>query len=160
PGETSKTVTVTVNDDSVVENDERFTVDLSNAKFNGATDATRVDITDSQGVGTIQNNDTATLTITAPSITEMDSDFTVTFTVSVNAAVQGGFDVALSASDISATLGTDYTLDTSTLHFTGTAGESHLATVTIKGDTVVEANEQFTITLGDVTGTTAVQDAA
>ena len=38
----------------------------------------------------------------------------------------------------------DYALDTTTLHFAGTAGESHDVSVTIKGDTVVEANETFT----------------
>ena len=32
--------------------------------------------------------------------------------------------------------------------------------VTIKGDTVVEANETFTVNLGAVTGTTATQIAA
>src|SRR5207253_3217247 len=54
-GETSKTVTVPVNDDAVVENDETFFVNLSNARYDGASDSTRVDITDGQGVGTIQN---------------------------------------------------------------------------------------------------------
>ena len=51
--------------------------------------------------------------------------------------------------------GTDYTLNTTTLHFAGTAGESHHVSVTIKGDTIVEANETFTVNLGAITGTTA-----
>src|SRR5205807_2288629 len=52
PGETSQTITVLVNKDSLVENNETFTVGLSNAKFNNATDATRANITDSSGLGT------------------------------------------------------------------------------------------------------------
>ena len=37
---------------------------------------------------------------------------------------------------------------------------SHTVTVTIGGDAIVEANETFTITLGDVTNTSAVQNSA
>src|SRR2546430_14009436 len=48
----------------------------------------------------------------------------------------------------------------STLFPYTTLFRSHDVTVTIKGDTVVEANETFSVTLGDVTGTTATQDAA
>src|SRR5207253_2245878 len=116
--------------------------------------------TGASATGTINNDDSATLSITAPSITETNSDFQVVFSVSVDAAVQGGFDVAISSLGLTAASGTDYTLDTTSLHFTGAAGESHDVTVTIKGDTVVEANETFSVTLGDVTGTTATQDAA
>src|SRR5439155_17168571 len=50
PGDTSKTITVTVNGDTKFEPDETFTVKLS-----GATNAT---IADGQGQGTIVNDDT------------------------------------------------------------------------------------------------------
>src|SRR5205809_488622 len=69
-GNTSVTVTVTVNDDAIVEDDETFVVNLSDERFNGATDATRVVIGDSQGQATIQNNDTATLSINDISVAE------------------------------------------------------------------------------------------
>lgn len=49
PGETTKTITVTVRGDTKKENDERFNVNLSGA-FGGT-------IADSQGVGTIVNDD-------------------------------------------------------------------------------------------------------
>src|SRR5437763_1470989 len=101
------------------------------------------------------NDDSATLSITAPSITETNSDFQVVFSVSVDASVQGGFRSEERRVGNAAASGTDYTLDTTSLHFTGAAGETHDVTVTIKGDTVVEANETFSVTLGDVTGTTA-----
>ena len=49
PGETAKQVSITVNGDTTVEGDERFRVNLSNAS--GAR------LADSQGVGTIANDD-------------------------------------------------------------------------------------------------------
>ena len=51
PGETSKTITILVNGDTLVEANETFTVNLS-----GATNAV---ITTAQGVGTIRNDDGA-----------------------------------------------------------------------------------------------------
>src|SRR5947199_2493857 len=71
-------------------------------------------------------------------------------------AVQGGFDVA-----ISATYGTDgspHSFPTRrSSDLAGTVGESHDVSVTIKGDTIVEANETFSVQLGAVTGTRAAQ---
>src|SRR5205814_458450 len=52
-GETTKTITVLVNKDSIVENNETFTVNLANATFNAGTDDTRAHISDSSGLGTI-----------------------------------------------------------------------------------------------------------
>jgi Calx-beta domain len=53
PGQTAKTVSITVNGDADVEADERFTVNLSSAS--GAR------ILDAQGIGTIANDDVATV---------------------------------------------------------------------------------------------------
>jgi uncharacterized protein (TIGR03437 family) len=55
PGETTKPVNVTINGDTTVEPDESFFVNLS-----GATNAV---IADTQGLGTITNDDTANLVI-------------------------------------------------------------------------------------------------
>lgn len=57
PLETTKTITVSVQGDVVIERDETFTVNLTNAS--GAT------IGDSQGVGTIRNDDTVETTLAA-----------------------------------------------------------------------------------------------
>jgi hypothetical protein len=110
--------------------------------------------------GTIGNDDTATLSISAPSITETDADQTVDFTVTLDAAVEGGFDVAHSLTLGSAGAGDLSLLTASPIHFAGNTGEVQTIQVQINGDTVVEDDETFTITLGDVTSTTAVQDAA
>ena len=76
--------------------------------------------------------------------TETNADFNVNFAVTLDHDVQGGFDVAISSTSGTAG-GSDCTLNTTTLHFAGTAGESHPVSVTIKGDAIVEANETFTV---------------
>ena len=111
-GALTQTVTVNVNQDDTVENDETFFVNLTNAQFGGATDATRATITDSQGQGTITNDDSETLTITSPTRDgrdrrDDDDDLYGHFTP----AVQGGFEVAFSAAKGTAD-GSDYSVTT------------------------------------------------
>ncbi|MEZ5844293.1 MAG: Calx-beta domain-containing protein [Hyphomicrobiaceae bacterium] len=92
--QTTATINVTINGDTTSEGNETFFVNLSNATA-GAT------ISDSQGLGTITNDDGAALpdlTITAASLddTTLDSGQTVTvsFTVAnIGAAASGDFDV-------------------------------------------------------------------
>ncbi len=49
--------------------------------------------TGASATGTIQNDDTARLSISAPTITETDVDHTVSFTATLDKAVEGGFQV-------------------------------------------------------------------
>ncbi len=77
PGETEKTVSVTVNDDARNEGNETFDVILTNVT--GAT------IDDNTGVGTIVNADPLTVSISDATATEGD-DATIDFTVSLNRA--------------------------------------------------------------------------
>ncbi|MDA1018383.1 MAG: putative Ig domain-containing protein, partial [Planctomycetota bacterium] len=109
---------------------------------------------------TIENNDTATLTVTNIGESETNSNQTFDVNVQADAAVQGGFDVAFSLG-LGTAESSDVSLVTSSpLNFSGDPNELHTITLTIVGDVIVEADETFTITLGDVTGTTPVQDAA
>ncbi len=57
PGQTSRPITVLVNGDLANELNETFFVNLSNARFAGLADATRVAIAVTQGLGTILNDD-------------------------------------------------------------------------------------------------------
>jgi fibronectin type 3 domain-containing protein len=109
--------------------------------------------------GLIINDDTAILTISNITETETDSDFTVQATVTLSSEVEGGFDVAYSLG-LGTAEATDVTVQGSSLSFAGTAGETLTIDVVIIGDDIVEDDETFTITLGDVTGTSAVQDEA
>ena len=137
-GET-ETITVTLNDDAIVEGSENFTVTLA-APSNGVTAA------GSPATGTITDNDSATLTIGDETADEGDG--TMTFTVTLNNAVVGGTTVGYSFTDGTATGGgTDYTGTAGTLTFAGTAGETETITVTLNDDAIVEGSENFTVTL-------------
>src|SRR6202008_3355383 len=136
-------VSVTIKGDTVVEANETFTVSLGAVSGTTATQAAAITSTAS-ATGTINNDDNATLSIVAPSITETNADQVVNFVVTLDHAVQGGFAGAVTPSTGTAD-SNDYTLNTTTLHFSGTAGEQQLVSVTSKGDTVVEANETFTV---------------
>lgn len=156
-GQTSGTINIATTADTQVEVDETFDVNLTAVAASGRN----VTILDGTGEGTILNDDSALLTVADVTVTEgTDAGATtLTFFVTVDAAVQGGFDV-----DFSSALGTaewsDFTITAaSPLSFEGTAGETQTIEVDITRDAIVEDNETFTITLGDVTATTPEQDA-
>ena len=141
-----------VNNDTVVENDETVVLTLS-APSAGLGIATQTH------VHTIQNDDTTTLTLSDSSIIEGNTGTsTLNFTVTSSAAVQGGFTVAYNLTDGTATIANnDYTATGSSLTFTGTAGEIRTIPVTIHGDRNIEANETFIAAFGAISGTTLGQ---
>ena len=128
--------TVDTTDDAVLEGDETFTVGLS------VSDAS-VTATDT-GTGTIDDDDSAAVSVSDASATEGSS---LTFTVTLDKAVAGGLTVTPSFTDGTATDGSDYTANTTGLHFTGTAGESHSFSVSTTQDVLLEAAETFTVGL-------------
>ena len=143
-GET-RTISVPVLGDTVLEPNETFNVTL------GTPSNAAVTLADATGVGTINNDDAAALSINDVSVSEGNSGTTnATFTVTLDAAVQGGFTVPVSSANGSATSGSDYTAipGGTTLSFTGTAGETRTISVAVIGDTTLEANETFTVNLG------------
>ena len=148
-GET-QTFKVATGEDAVVEADETFTVGLS---VSGATET--VEATDT-GTGTItDDNGSAAVTIENASANEGD---TITFTVALDKALQGGLTVTPSYTDGTATEGTDYTANTAALTFAGTAGETVILKVATTQDALVEPDETFTVSLS-VSGTTALATA-
>jgi hypothetical protein len=140
-----RTIVVTINGDTKVEADETYTVSFNTVSNPGVT------ITDT-GTGTIRNNDTATVTIADVSLIEGNAGpSTMTFTATLSNAVQGGITVNYATANGTATTAdNDYVAATGTLTFAGTAGETQTFTVTINGDTKVEANETFTVSLNTV----------
>jgi chitinase len=141
PGETSKPVPVTIIDDNLAEDDETFTLNLSNATGGIA-------IADPQGVGTIVNDDLdPTVSVGNASVVEGDLG-TTTLSLPVTLSGPSGreVDVDYATSNGTATAGTDYTATSGTLVFA--AGEtSKQIDVTVAGDLWVESNETFTVTL-------------
>jgi uncharacterized repeat protein (TIGR01451 family) len=145
---TPQTITVQVAQDTIVELDETFFVDLSNA-----SNAT---IAKTRGVGTIQNDDTATLTINDVTLDEGNTGTTpatqFTFTVTLDNAVDAGFTVDVdTADDTATTADNDYAAITGgTLNFSGTANETQTITVDVAGDTLVELDETFFVNLSNI----------
>ncbi len=145
-GETTQTVDVSINGDTTLEADETINLSLSNATGPGM-------ITDATGVGTITNDDVASVTIADISGNEDDGDITITATL--DNAVDGGFSVDVSTADGTATTGdSDYTAVTAeTLTFAGNAGETQTFTVTPIADTRFEDTETLTVSQSNLTGT-------
>ncbi|MCP9934861.1 cadherin-like domain-containing protein [Cyanobium sp. Candia 9D4] len=161
-----RTVAVTINGDTAIESDEFFVLNLS-APTNGVT------LADSQGVGTITNDDAAplpvvTLAVSPGSVTENGTSnlvYTFTRTGSTTNPLTVNYSVAGTATN-----GTDYGLIPASITF---AAGSATATVTVDptGDAVVEADETVSLTLsanaaytigtaGAVTGTITNDDTA
>ena len=76
----------------------------------------------------------------------------LSFTVTLDSAVPGGFTVAPSFIDGTATGGTDYTANTNPLSFSGRAGETQTVVVATTEDAEAEEDETFTVGLA-VSGT-------
>ena len=148
-GET-QTFTVGTTEDTDVEPNETFTVGLSVSGTSAAVTATDT------ATGTINDDDSSAVTIGDASANEGDA---ITFTVTLGKAVSGGLKVTPSYTDVTATEGTDYTENTGTLTFAGTAGETQTFTVGTTEDTDVEPNETFTVGLS-VSGTSATVTAS
>ena len=141
PGQTSKTVPVTIANDTLAEDDETFTLHLSNATGGIA-------IADPQGVGTIVNDDLdPTVSVGNASVVEGDIG-TTTLSLPVTLSGPSGreVDVDYATSDGTATAGSDYTATSGTLVFA--AGEtSKQIAVSVTGDLLVEGNQTFAVTL-------------
>ncbi len=161
----TQTVVVTVNDDTIVEADQQFVLQLSNAAFDGLTDVTRVVIGDNEAVATIENNDSAVLTIDDVSLDEGDGVTTnFVFTVELSAAVEGGLKVSYFTIDDSsistAGIFQDFIAASGTLTFAGTAGEQQTISVIVNADLWFEPTEVFKVQLGSPLALDAAIDSA
>ena len=160
PGETSKTITLTVVGDTVDENNESFFVNLS-----APANAT---ISDGQSVVTITDDDTSTTQPppppagTPPTITVSDAsvaegsngDTNVAVTVSLSKTSTAFITVDFASTDGTATFaGSDYWRMSGRIVFA--PGEtSRTVTATVVGDVVDEINEVFYIDLANPTNAT------
>jgi len=149
-GDLTKTISVTINGDTTVEPNETFFVNLLGASNGGI-------IVDAQGQGTISNDDAAggvgNISINDVTITEGNSGTKVaTFTVSHTGSA--AFSVNYVTANSTATAGTsgaaDYVATSGTLNFAaGTSTQT--VSVTIRGDTIYEPNENFFVNLTGAT---------
>ncbi len=153
-GPLTQTVTVTVNDDNIVEDNEVFEVRLSDARFAGVVDSSRVVIADDAGLGTIQNNDIAQFTIS--DVTQLEGtgvfNFTVTLTNPVAALTTVRVNTGVTGIDqaIDAISGVDFTqISGLLLTFAPNGPLSQTVSVQVANDLIVERDETFTVNLSD-----------
>jgi len=156
-GNTTYTFEVTVNGDTTVEPDETFFVNVSNV--------TGAILVDGQGVGTIQNDDSAPLpNLSVNDVSQRETNSgTTTFTFTVTSSLPaplGGISFNIATADGTAQDDTPPTEDNdyvarSLMGQTITAGNTtYTFDVTVNGDTLVEANETFVVNLTNVSNAT------
>ena len=148
PGETSKTIAVSVIGDILDEPDETFSVNLSAP--------TNAELGNSQGIGTILDDDPPppTMTINDASVSEGNSGtVNAVFTVSLSAPTTVPVTVNYATANGTATAGSDYQSQSGTLTFA--PGEiSKTVTVAVNGDRLGEGDERFTVGLTSASNAT------
>lgn len=147
-GSATATLSVEITDDAVVEADENLSLTLVTPS-DGFVDSSA-----NSATLTISNDDVTTIqfSLASASVVEGDSGITTkTYQVSSSHVVDGGFSIAVTSQNVQAVSGSDFTLQTSLLSFTGTANERLLVTVDVAAETTFEADESFLLQLGSVT---------
>ena len=134
--DTSKSFTVTTTTDTIVEGDETIVVSMTGVTPVSAPAGSFT--VGGPATSTITDNDTVTLSIAPSSPTVAEDGGTVTFTVTANNAVEGGFTVNLGYGGTAE--GSDYTGGVASVVF-GAADTSKSFTVTTTTDTIVEGDE-------------------
>jgi len=158
-GEITKTVTVSVSADTTVEQDEDFTVALSNV-------SPGMILGTSSASGTIQNDDRSTVSIAAAvqGVAEGDSGptpFTFTITLDQAGVTSQSVEWALVGSGTQPAEAADFggALPSGSVAFA--AGETvQTVTIGVSGDTTLEASEGFTVALAHPSSGLALGAAA
>jgi hypothetical protein len=154
-GSTSTTVDVAILDDAVDEPNETLSLDLSNAVNGLGTPS---------GTGTITDDDATPpsfdISIDDANVAEGNAgSHPLAFTVTLSAASGSDVSVDYATSNGTATAGSDYVAKSGTLVLpAGTTTKT--VNVTVKGDTVWEPNETFTVTLSNQTDGTLLDPTA
>lgn len=147
-GETSKEITIDVNGDTVIEPNESFKVQLT-------VDPSKAQLADDGiGVGTIINDDTATISIDDVSKSEGNSGTTdFDFTVSITKPISTGVNLKYQTKDGTAKVSKgDYAASSGTVTIDA---DTTMATIRVQvfGDTSKERDEMFSVVLTGFDGT-------
>jgi len=147
PGQVTQTITVPILDDLVVEPEEQFTLQLSDAQ--GAV------IDDGEAICRVQDDDSSGLSISDAQELEGnglgDATRYLRFDITLDSPATAGSSVAFSTVDGTATAGTDYDGASGTISFV--AGQlTAQVQVSIRGDLQVEDNETLQLVLSSPNG--------
>ena len=158
-GVRSRTIPVTVENDTADEDDETFTVTLSNPAAGGTGSITPT-LSPASAQGTIVDDDGAPrLSIADASAGEGDPS--ILFEVSLDAVSTKDVSASWSTADVTAMAGSDYTAVTAGTLTIARGATTATLTVTVAQDTADEPSETFTVTLsGPVNGELSADDSA
>ena len=146
-GQTSYNFSVTINGDTTIENNETFTVNLSNVAGGN--------VGDSQAQGRITNDDLATLSIGDATVVEgspggASAWTTMNFVVRLSAPVPNPVRFAVSTVSGSATAGDDFQGKLVQNGYLDAGRTTQVFAVMVSADSAAEANETFTVQLSSV----------
>lgn len=148
----TKTITIPVTDDTLVEANETFGITLSNPvnAILGTAKTATVTLTD---------ND-SNLQFSAPTYGVSEGLATLTLTVTRTGTLTSAASVDYASADDTATAGSDYTVASGTLNWAAGNGAAKTIVIPIAADALVEGNETFTVSLSNPTGGTLGANAA
>ena len=141
-GSLTQTVMAMITDDSLDEANETFTVSLGSLP-SGVTAGTTSSVT-----LTITDNDSPTVRFAEQTRSVSESAGIVSLILQLDTAPRTSLSIPLSSGNITATAGSDYTLTTTEVTFTPGGELTQMVTVMISEDSLDEADETFTVSLG------------
>ena len=149
PGETTKTVTVQVNNDALQENTESFSV-----SFSSPVSAT---VIDPSVTVTVVDNDASTVTVESAVFGEGDTDPAgMTFNVRRHGSLVGPASFTYSTRNFTALAGSDYESVNGTVNFAPGETTKQIV-VPVRGDFLQESTESFSISLTGPENTTLAE---
>ena len=160
-GETSKTVTVAITNDSVFEGTENFSLTLNtpvNATIGDGTQQVTI-VDDGRNLPGGPANDDRPVVSIGNDVLIDEAAGTVTFTVSITGNTTQPVTVDFATANGTATAGSDYTAQSGSLSF-APGVTSQTITIAIANDTTYEVSEDFTVSISNpsnaVLGTASV----
>lgn len=148
PGDTSsKTITIPILDDTLVETAETFTVTLTSATSAtlGTAKSATVTLADNEsGAGTLQ--------FAVDAYTVKENTASITLGVARTGGAQGAISVQYATANGSASAGSDYTAKSGTLTWASGDAATKTIVVPLLNDSATEGTETFSVTLNSPTG--------
>jgi len=140
PGETTKTISIVLDDDAQLENTETFTVKLS--AINDSTSSAEA-ITVNTGTATILDNDTAELSLNTAAVTTSETGTNANFTVKLSSKPSAAVTLTVSSADTS-----EGTVKSTTLTFTpNNWATEQTVSVTHVDDSVDDGDSHYLVNL-------------
>ncbi|HYW73009.1 MAG TPA: Calx-beta domain-containing protein, partial [Pyrinomonadaceae bacterium] len=144
PGTTTRSVTIPIKGDTVLEPTETFFVNLSNANNAGISKA--------QGAGTINDNDAAgVFQFSSATLVAPESSGSATLTITRTGDTSGAASINFETSDNTAQQKNDYTFGSGTVRF-GPGETSKSISVLLINDVYAEGNETLQVSLSNPSG--------